>query len=123
MLLLLPMAAIAQDVVPAKQAFVVELQRALRADDRGWIADHLNYPVRYYGRMASVIRSRNDFIRNYPGLVSDRLRRAILAQMPDQVFENWQGVMIGDGAHNMWAREVSTSGAPHYEIVTINDSN
>ena len=113
----------AQDQVPPKQAFVRDLQLALRKDDRSWIADHMSYPVRYHGRMASVIRDRNDFVRSYSRLISDRLRGAILAQKPDDVFENWQGLMIGDGTHNMWARDTAPGDATHYEIVTINDSD
>lgn len=114
---------LAQDSTPPKQAFVRDLQRALRNDDRGWIADHMSYPVRYHGRMASVIRNRNDFVRNYARLISERLSGAILAQQPDEVFENWQGLMIGTGTHNMWARDTATGDAARYEIVTINDSN
>jgi hypothetical protein len=113
----------AQDELPAKQAFIRDLQRALRNDDRAWIADHMSYPVRYHGKVASVIRNRNDFVRNYTGLVSERLRGAILALQPDEVFENWQGLMIGDGTHNMWARDTASGDATRYEIVTINDSN
>ncbi len=100
-----------------------DLQRALRSDDRAWIAEHMSYPVRYHGRVASVIRNRNDFVRNYAGLISDRLRGAILAQRPDDVFENWQGLMIGDGARNVWARDTASGEATRYEIVTINDSD
>lgn len=118
-----PARVIGQEALPPKQAFVRELQRALRSDDRAWIAEHMSYPVRYHGRTASVIRNRNDFVRNYSGLISDRLRGAILSLKPDEVFENWQGIMIGDGTHNMWARDTATGDAARYEIVTINDSN
>ena len=112
-----PVAGLAQEPLPPKQALVRDLQRALRGDDRAWIADHLSYPVRYHGRVASVIRNRNDFVRNYSGLISDRLRGAILALKPDEVFENWQGLMIGDGNHNMWARDTAAGDATRYEIV------
>jgi hypothetical protein len=113
----------AEEAIPPKQAFLRDLQRALRNDDHGWIADHMHYPVRYQGRIANVIRNRNDFVRNYAGLISERLRAALLAQQPDQVFENWQGVMIGDGTHNMWVRDTASGDAVRYEIVTINDSD
>jgi hypothetical protein len=113
----------AQENLPPKHAFVRDLQRALRSDDRAWIADHMSYPVRYHGKVAGVIRNRSDFVRNYARLVSERLRSAILAQRPEEVFENWQGLMIGDGAHNMWARDTAPGDAARYEIVTINDSD
>ena len=111
----------AQSEAAPKFAFVRELQKAIRADNRAWLADHIQYPLRHHGRMATVIRDRSDFVRNYATIVSERLRRAILAQEPDKVFENWQGVMVGDGSHNMWLRESGEGDNLRYEIVTIND--
>ena len=111
----------AQSEAAPKFAFVRELQKAIRADNRAWLADHIQYPLRHHGRMATVIRDRSDFVRNYATIVSERLRRAILAQEPDKVFENWQGVMVGDGSHNMWLRESGEGDNFRYEIVTIND--
>lgn len=112
----------AQTDAPAKPTAVRELQRALREDDRAWLADHIRYPLRYHGRTVAVVRNRTEFLRNYASLVSDRLRSAILMQDPERVFENWQGMMIGDGAHNVWLRESGESASTRYEIVTINDA-
>ncbi len=111
-----------QAEAPAKPDAVRNLQRALREHDRAWLADRIRYPLRYHGRMVAVIRNRSDFLRNYDSFVSDRLRTAILMQDPDRVFENWQGMMIGDGTHNMWLRESGEGDAARYEIVTINDT-
>ena len=107
---------------PVKPAVVRDLQRALRDHNRAWLADRIRYPLRYHGRMVAVIRDRSDFLRNYESIVSDRLRTAILMQNPDRVFENWQGMMVGDGTHNMWLRESGEGETARYEIVTINDS-
>jgi hypothetical protein len=109
-------------VAPAKPAVVRDLQRAVREHDRAWLADRMRYPLRYHGRMVAVIRNRSDFLRNYDSFVSERLRTAILTQDPDRVFENWQGMMVGDGTHNMWLRERGDGDAARYEIVAINDS-
>ncbi len=111
----------AQSEAASKSAFVRELQKAIRTDDRSWLADRIQYPLRHHGRVATVIRTRSDFMRNYGAIVSDRLRAAILAQEPDKIFENWQGVMVGDGGHNIWLRETGEGDAARYEIVTIND--
>jgi hypothetical protein len=113
----------AQSEAAPKFAFVRELQKAIRADNRAWLADHVQYPLRHHGRIAMIIRDRSDFVRNYATIVSDRLRTAILAQEPDKVFENWQGVMVGNGNHNMWLRESGENDDLRYEIVTINDMN
>jgi hypothetical protein len=114
-------ATCAQTDAPAKPAAVLQLQRALREHDRTWLADHIRYPLRYHGRAVAVIRNRSDFLRNYDTIVSDRLRSAVLMQDPERVFENWQGLMVGDGSHNMWLRESGEGEAARYEIVTIND--
>jgi hypothetical protein len=112
----------AQADAPAKVDVVRELQRAVRENDRAWLAARIRYPLRYHGRTIAVIRNRDDFLRGYDSFVSDRLRRAILGQDPERVFENWQGMMVGEGAHNMWLRESGEGNAARYEIVTINDS-
>jgi hypothetical protein len=111
-----------QTRAPAKPTAVRELQRALRDHDRAWVADHIHYPMRYFGRIVAVIRNRGEFLRNYDTIVSDRLRGAVLMQDPERVFENWQGLMVGDGSHNMWLRENGEGDRARYEIVTINDS-
>ncbi len=81
----------AQSGIESKPAAVRELQRALRDHDRAWLADHLRYPLRHFGRAVAVIRNRSDFLRNYDTIVSDRLRSAVLTQDPEHVFGNWQG--------------------------------
>jgi hypothetical protein len=112
----------AQADAPAKVDVVRELQRAVRENDRAWLAARIRYPLRYHGRTIAVIRNRDDFLRGYDSFVSDRLRRAILGQDPERVFENWQGMMVGEGTHNMWLRESGEGDAARYEVVTINDS-
>lgn len=111
----------AQSEVAPKFAFVRELQKAVRTDNRTWLADRIQYPLRHHGRTATIIRDRSDFMRNYANIVSDKLRRAILAQEPEKTFENWQGMMVGDGGHNIWLRESGEGDNLRYEIVTIND--
>jgi hypothetical protein len=113
---------VAQAEAPAKATIVRDLQRAVRENDRAWLAARIRYPLRYHGRTVAVIRNRDDFLRAYGSFMSDRLRRAILIQDPDRVFENWQGMMVGDGTHNMWLRESGEGNVARYEIVTINDS-
>ena len=113
---------VTQADAPAKANVVRDLQRALRDNDRAWLAARIHYPLRYHGRTVAVIRNRADFLRSYDSVVSDRLRTAILIQDPERVFENWQGMMVGDGTHNMWLRESGEGDTARYEIVTINDS-
>jgi hypothetical protein len=107
--------------VPPKQAFVVELQRAMRSDDKAWIADHLHLPVRYFGATRTTITSKAWFISHYPKLIGPKLRAIVLAQDPEKIFENAQGMMIGD-APSIWFRDEGEGPDDHrFGIITINN--
>jgi hypothetical protein len=112
--------AAAQDI-PLKQKFVAALQDAVRADDKTWLAGHMRYPMRYYGRRTILIPGKAWVARHYTSLVGAKLRHAVLAQDPADVFENWQGLMVGEGQYNVWIRNTGDGLNEHYEIVTIND--
>jgi hypothetical protein len=108
--------------VPPKQQFVIRLKEAVRSGDKIWLADHALYPLRYIGRTTKQIPDRASFLKNYPALIGEKLRAQILAQDPAQVFENYQGMMIGDGPINIWVRERSDDGpGSTFDIITIND--
>ena len=115
--------ALAQ-VIPPKQQFVIRLQNALRANDKNWLASHISYPARYFGRRRLLIRNKAWFVRNFRSVIDAKLRAAVVAQDPRSLFENWQGVMGGEGLHNIWIRDASggDGSQPRYRIVTINDS-
>jgi hypothetical protein len=108
--------------LPEKQTIITQLQQAVRADDKAWLAAHTRYPLSYFGRGNRVIRDKATFIRNYALLFGAKLRAAILAQDPANVFENWQGLMVGEGRYNVWVRDTGDGGASRYQIVAINSS-
>jgi len=110
-----------QDQTP-KQGFVIALQKALRANDKAWLADHMSFPVRHNTERKALIRTKAAFIKHYSSIISARLRADVLAQSPDKLFSNWQGVMVGSGGRNIWIREFGEGPKRHYEIVTINDA-
>ena len=102
-----------------------ELQKAIAADDKAWLAAHLHFPVRYFGEDGA----------NHPqqGVVPQALRDghrtgaegAVLAQDPEKYFENYQGLMVGEGSRNIWFEDFGDVGAGkgvHFEIITINNS-
>src|SRR5690349_5956682 len=99
--LVLAGAASAQDAETgpkAERAFVVQLQQALRADDVRWIADHCSYPVRVGLPGLAQVKDPRTLATNYRRIFTSALKATVLAQDPDQLFRNWQGTMIGDGA-------------------------
>jgi hypothetical protein len=113
--------ALEQDV-PRKSRFVGELQRAVRANDKLWLANHMRYPVRYHGGQNRLIRNKSRFVRQYSSIFSSKLRASVLAQDPNKLFENWQGIMIGEGSYNIWIKGSGPASGERYEIITINDA-
>jgi len=115
-------AAAGAQEIPRKQQFVADLQTALRANDKNWLAGHMHYPVRFYGQRTMLIRNKAWLVKNYALVIGAKLRAAVLAQDPGNVFENWQGLMVGEGRFNIWLRNAGDGLDEHYEIITINDS-
>jgi hypothetical protein len=76
-----------------------------------------------FGKRKVVIRNRAAFIGNYSSFLSPKLRASVLAQDPANVFENWQGVMIGGGNQNIWVTKVGDADNAPYQIITINDAD
>jgi hypothetical protein len=108
------------DVSP-KQTVVLELQKAVRTNDKTWLADHAHYPVNYFGKTKFVIRNKAAFKKRLPLLIGDELRTAVLSQDPSDVFENWQGQMVGNGNYNIWIRDFGDGDIQQWRIVTINN--
>jgi hypothetical protein len=112
--------AIAQDAT-AKQKFVIALQNAVRADDKAWLAGHMSFPVKYFGKQRTTIANKAAFIAGYSSFMSPQLKAAMLAQDVGSLFENWQGAMIGDGDRNIWISQIGAADNAPYRIITIND--
>jgi hypothetical protein len=120
-LLVATRAALAEEDLPRKLAFVAELQKAVGADDKEWLA-HLHFPVHYYGARTTLLRSKAQFLQRYATVIGPELKAAVLGQDINSVFENWQGLMIVEGSRNVWVRDFGADLEPKYEIITINDS-
>jgi hypothetical protein len=110
------------DIDP-KVNLVTELQAALRADDKDWFAAHLHYPVRYFGKGNSVIKSKAWFLAHYTTIIGPELKASILAQDPQKYFQNYQGVMVGEGSRNIWFDDFGQGDGSKFEIITINNSD
>jgi len=111
--------------VDPKPPFIRELQQALKADDKTWMAAHLHLPVRYYGKTNATIRSKDWFVKHYATIIGPELKANVLAQDPEKYFENYQGLMVGDGGRNIWFQDFGDEGAGRpadFQIITINNS-
>jgi hypothetical protein len=110
------------DIDP-KVNLVTDLQAAVRADDKVWFVAHLHYPVRYFGKQDHVIKSKTWFFDHYQTIIGPELKASILAQDPQKYFQNYQGVMVGEGSHNIWFDDFGAGADSRFEIITINNSD
>ncbi len=110
------------DIDP-KVNLVTELQAAVRADDKAWFVAHLHYPVRYFGKQSMLIKSKAWFLDHYPTIIGPELKASILAQDPQKYFQNYQGVMVGEGSRNIWFDDFGEGDGSKFEIITINNSD
>ena len=120
---LLPALAEPLDPTPP---FIIELQNAIRNDDKDWLANHLHLPVNYFGKTKQVINSKDWFFKHYATVIGPELKANILKQDAETYFKNYQGVMVGDGGRNIWLDDFGDEGAgvpARFEIITINNSD
>lgn len=87
-----------QQVTKADRAFFLHLSDAVKRDDRGWVADHVSFPINIrIDNEQITIKTRQEFVTQYENAFNDKVRRAIESQQPDDLFKNWRGLMIGHG--------------------------
>ena len=108
----------------AREAFLAHLQQAVRQNDLAWLGAHLDYPVTIRGKHRIVLKNRDAFAKLDPTLIGPRLRADILAQRPEDLSSNWQGMMIGSGQHNIWVRDASPDPSrPDYRVFAMIGAN
>ena len=115
--------AAAEPDIDPKVNLVVALQDAVRADDKDWLVAHLHFPVRYFGKTNQLIKSKSWFLSHYATIIGPELKASILAQDPQRYFQNYQGVMVGDGSRNVWFGDFGNDDGLKFEIITINNTD
>src|SRR5690242_3426115 len=101
--LLMNAAASAPDWVlrdQAYKAFLVDLQGAVRTGNRKAVANLADLPLQVNGPTGvhETYRSAKLVEQNYERIFTPPVRKAILRQHFEELFGNYQGVMIGNGA-------------------------
>lgn len=78
--------------------FLRRLQAKIRANDRGAVARLVALPLRVNGPgKPRTYRDRGSIERDFDRIFTPRVRQAILAQRPADIFVRDQGAMIGNG--------------------------
>jgi hypothetical protein len=115
-------------VASEAHVFLLQLQQAVKADDKNALASLMNYPLRAQlnGKSMSV-KTNNDFKRSYNEIITPAIKAAILAQDPNCLSyassgftpEDGSEVAIAIGKGELWFNSVGSEGT--MKVITINN--
>ena len=95
------------------------LQRAVAGDDKAGVADLVSFPlVVNAANKKSKSVTALQFARTYSETFTEKVKRAVLAQRPNDMFRSWRGAMIGQG--EVWLTAVCPDGGctSHKVLIT-----
>ncbi|UQQ34693.1 hypothetical protein [Paenibacillus polymyxa] len=94
------------------------LQKAVADNDKEKVANFILYPLRVNDSEKSLtIPNKKDFLAKYDQIFTDAIREALVNQKTDELFVNYQGVMVGSG--ELWLRR-ATDNPKHFGVFSIN---
>ncbi len=101
--------------------FLGLIKEFISRKDKQKLALLVDYPIKVNLRGKTFqIKSREDFIRNYNEIITPRVRKSALKQNFEDLFVNWQGVMIGSG--EIWfGAVIQKGGRTGLKIIAINN--
>lgn len=80
-------------------AFLADFQKAVAADDAAQVAALGRYPAEVMvGKRRRRVKSREEMQKLYADIFTPCLKRVVAATRPEDLFANYQGVMLGGGA-------------------------
>ncbi|MBX7198747.1 MAG: hypothetical protein K1X51_05175 [Rhodospirillaceae bacterium] len=98
------------------RAFFATLRSIVADDDKEAFALLVRYPVAVSGTSEpKTISNSADLLKRYPAIVTPELKHAVIAQEPQCLFANYQGVMVGNG--EIWFEKENGG---KFGIITLN---
>jgi len=80
------------------RTFFGKLKGAVAAADKQAVATMIDFPfATRIGGKAVKVRDVKHFVADYDKIITLKIRDAVAKQRYEDLFANWQGVMIGDG--------------------------
>ena len=112
-------------------SFLQQLQQAVAANNKAAVASLVHYPLRInrarvdkhdandiHTKHTLLIMNSSAFIRQYQRIITPTVKRAILKQLPETLFVNSQGVMLGGG--QVWLYPKSQDSVEPLQIIVVN---
>jgi hypothetical protein len=106
----------------AVEEFVSDAKKAISKGDKIWLAANLFYPlkVRISEKSSVVLKNKNQFLLQYDKIFTTGFKSALNNTFSHNLFNNYQGVMIGDG--KLWINNTlnASEAKPIFQIIAIN---
>jgi hypothetical protein len=106
----------------AVEEFVSDVKKAVAKGDKIWLANNLFYPlkVRISEKLALNLKSKNQFLLQFDKIFTADFKSAVSKTYSHNHFNNYQGIMIGDG--EIWINNAlnATEAKPMFQIIAIN---
>lgn len=101
-------------------AFFVKFQTAFGHDDRNGVAAMVAYPLRVHlNGKTGFIRNKQQLLANYDKVFDPVMRCAVLSAKKEDVWGNWQGFTINEGA--VWWEASGMSDNAPFKLRTVNN--
>lgn len=85
-------------LTPDDIGFFKDIQKAIETDNREWMANNISWPLfTSFRGVKGGIDSRKKFLKYYNEIVTTKVKTAVRKQKAEELFRNYQGVMIGNG--------------------------
>ena len=106
----------------AVEQFISDVKKAVLKGDKIWLADNLFYPLKISisEKLVLNLKNKNQFLLQYDKIFTADFKAVIGKTFSHNHFNNYQGVMIGDG--EIWINNSlnASEAKPIFQIIAIN---
>ena len=106
----------------AVEEFVSDVKKSVLMGDKIWLANYLFYPlkVRISEKLTLNLKNKNQFLLQYDKIFTADFKAVLGKTFSQNHFNNYQGVMIGDG--EIWINNTlnASEAKPIFQIIAIN---
>lgn len=86
-------------VTHGDKVFCEQIKKAFLTNNIEWLSRVVSYPLTLKQNDKTItLNNSSDFKKYATAILTAHLKSAVQNQLPDSLFKNWQGVMIGNGA-------------------------
>lgn len=103
--------------------FMRKVKNSILKGDKQWLAKNISYPIKVHININKLvtIKSKKQLIANFDRIFHKEFKKEIELSYPCNMFNNYQGAMIGDG--DIWINNTPNSNNSKYgfRITAINN--